>query len=235
MDPCHRPQAGARDPRRAARPTVHRPGHRRQTPRRRAQCATLDPQLRAVRGGRAAAGSRPSAHPAQPDWGAIDDCIVGDVVEPHPAHRPPLGPPRPRTSLRPRESHPGVIPDYPGWGNPNVRVRIPLSSIKVFTTRWKAVACTGRVARTGSSVHTRLVSRYENKDFPPVRVANRFYPGQKVFVSHRTDISTNPDSGGYRVRPSARVWGNSLVSRGSAYLLHHGRSRFTAVRACGYF
>ena len=28
--------------------------------------------------------------------------------------RPPLGPPRPRKSLRPRESHPGVIPDYPG-------------------------------------------------------------------------------------------------------------------------
>ena len=46
MDPCHRPQAGARDPRRAARPTVHRPGHRRRTPRRRAQRATLDPQLR---------------------------------------------------------------------------------------------------------------------------------------------------------------------------------------------
>ena len=47
MDPCHRPQAGARDPRRATRPTVHRPGHRRRTPRRRAQRATLDPQLRA--------------------------------------------------------------------------------------------------------------------------------------------------------------------------------------------
>ena len=54
MDPCHRPQAGARDPRRAARPTVHRPGHRRRTPRRRAQRATLDPQLRAV-----AADARP--------------------------------------------------------------------------------------------------------------------------------------------------------------------------------
>ncbi len=51
---CHRPQAGARDPRRAARPTVHRPGHRRRTPRRRAPRATLDPQLRAV-----AADARP--------------------------------------------------------------------------------------------------------------------------------------------------------------------------------
>ncbi len=69
MDPGHRPQAGARDPRRAARPTVHRPGHRRRTPRRRAQRATLDPQLLRRRGGRAAAGSRPSAHPAPPDWG----------------------------------------------------------------------------------------------------------------------------------------------------------------------
>ena len=39
MDPGHRPQAGARDPRRAARPTVHRPGHRRRMPRRRAQRA----------------------------------------------------------------------------------------------------------------------------------------------------------------------------------------------------
>ena len=47
MEPCHRPQAGARDPRRAARPTVHRPGHRRRTPRRRAPRARLDPQLRA--------------------------------------------------------------------------------------------------------------------------------------------------------------------------------------------
>ena len=34
---------------------------------------------------------------------------------------PPLGPPRPRKSLRPRESHPRVIPDYPG-----------LSRIKTF-------------------------------------------------------------------------------------------------------
>ncbi len=59
--------------------------------------------------GRRIATFRPPSTPL----GAIDDCIVGDVVEPHPAHRPPLGPPRPRKSLRPRESHPRVIPDYP--------------------------------------------------------------------------------------------------------------------------
>ena len=116
----HRPQAVARDPRRAARPTVHRPGHRLRTPRRRAQRATLDPQLRA-----GAADARPPDRDLPPTQhnltGAIDDCIIGDVVEPHPPHRPPLGPPRPRTSLRPRESHPGVIPDYPG-----------LSRIKTF-------------------------------------------------------------------------------------------------------
>ena len=61
--------------------------------------------------GRRIATFRP---PSTTSLGAIDDCIVGDVVEPHPAHRPSLGPPRPRTSLRPRESHPGVIPNDPG-------------------------------------------------------------------------------------------------------------------------
>ena len=68
MDPCHRPQAGARDPRRA-RPTVHRP--RASTTNASSSSATRQAGSAAPRrrGGRAAAGSRPSAHPAQPDWG----------------------------------------------------------------------------------------------------------------------------------------------------------------------
>ena len=110
MDPCHRPQAGARDPRRAARPTVHRPGHR--TTNASSSSATRHAGSAAPRrrGGRAAAGSRPSAHPAPPDWGPSDDCIVGDVGEPHPAHRPPLGR---RVPVR-RCDRANRIPGHPG-------------------------------------------------------------------------------------------------------------------------
>ena len=51
------------------------------------------------------------------DLGAIDDCIVGDVVEPHPAHRPRWGRRVParrcdRASRIPGSSR--MIPAYPG-------------------------------------------------------------------------------------------------------------------------
>lgn len=122
---------------------------------------------------------------------------------------------------------------HSGWcvGTRPVQVRIPGSSIVLFETNWHS-RCARRSDQSGGTVRTGARGNFVNNDFPPLRIFNRMYPDQNVYVVHEILMNVNAGSGALHLRTSYSHTGDGNPSILASYLLMTRESHFRRVRHC---